>query len=128
MQSSARVVDVRTFSRVRFPVIFYRNSKRQSCLTLDMSRIRNYFQLSEQATDLLSQVFSISVIQKQLQPMLRNRLDYQTLALQYKQMIDDGSCKNWSEVAKHFGVSRAWVTKVLKKSRCFNRESKLIAK
>jgi hypothetical protein len=93
-----------------------------------MSRIRDYFQLSEQAIDLLSQVFSIPVIQKQLQPALRNRLDYQALALQYKQMIDDGSCKNWSEIAKHFGVSRVWVTKVLKKSKYFNSESRQIAK
>lgn len=35
-------------------------------------------------------------------------------AVKYKKLLDSGKVKNRAELAKKFGVSRAWVTKVLK--------------
>jgi hypothetical protein len=41
------------------------------------------------------------------------RLDRYALALQYTELIAAGVCSNQADVARHFGVSRAWVTKIM---------------
>jgi hypothetical protein len=41
-------------------------------------------------------------------------LDRRALAEQYTELIKAGICSNRADVARHFGVSRAWVTKILR--------------
>jgi hypothetical protein len=40
-------------------------------------------------------------------------LDRKAIAEQYTELIKAGVCQNQADVARHFGVSRAWVTKVM---------------
>jgi len=41
------------------------------------------------------------------------RLDRYSLALRYQKLIDQGYVKNQADLARHLGVSRAWITKVM---------------
>ena len=40
-------------------------------------------------------------------------LEYHGLAFQYRRLIDNGTCANTAEVARHMGISRAWASIVL---------------
>ena len=48
----------------------------------------------------------------------RQPIDYAALQQSYRQMIAEGGFASQTELARHLGVSRVWVSKVLKKSRC----------
>jgi hypothetical protein len=43
----------------------------------------------------------------------RMLLDRKAIAEQYTELINAGVCSNQADVARHFGVSRAWVTKIM---------------
>jgi hypothetical protein len=43
----------------------------------------------------------------------RASMDRRTLAYRYKDLIDQGYFRNKADLARHLGVSRAWITKVM---------------
>ena len=45
---------------------------------------------------------------------MRKRIDYVALKSEYEQPLLDGACANKAELARHLGVSRAWVSRKLK--------------
>ena len=42
------------------------------------------------------------------------RIDNVALRAQYEQLLADGTCATKADVARHAGVSRVWVSRVLK--------------
>lgn len=47
-------------------------------------------------------------------PKRPEKINYANLAAKYKNLIESGICKNMAEVARYCGVSRVWVTKVMR--------------
>ncbi len=46
---------------------------------------------------------------------VKSRINYSALAAEYKYKIESGECSNRAELARSIGVSRAWVTKVMRR-------------
>ncbi len=44
---------------------------------------------------------------------VHTRLDRYSLAMRYRELIELGHFKNQADLARHLGVSRAWITKVM---------------
>jgi hypothetical protein len=42
-------------------------------------------------------------------------IDYAEWATEYGRLLANGECKDKADIARRFAVSRAWVTKVMKK-------------
>jgi len=48
---------------------------------------------------------------------MRKKIDYVELKAQYEQLLADGTCAVKADVARHVGVRRVWVSRVLKGMR-----------
>jgi len=44
----------------------------------------------------------------------RAKIDHIALRAQYEQLLADGTCATKADLARHIGVRRAWVSRVLK--------------
>ncbi len=56
----------------------------------------------------------IYVNSKKLEKGKSKRLSREQQAVKYRKLLDSGKVKSRAELARKYGVSRAWVTKVLK--------------
>lgn len=67
--------------------------------------------MSDEEIHRLTKFFTIP---DKLEPArIPERIDRHSLALMYKELIEQGYVKNQADLARHLGVSRAWITKVL---------------
>ena len=114
---SVSASDVQPSLKVKFPIILYKIHKRRSQLTLDIGKIRDYFQLSNATSNQLSQVFGIPKKSQNSATKIRKKPDYNALAIEYQRLIENGTCKARADIARHYGVSCAWVTKVMRHLR-----------
>ena len=65
----------------------------------------------------LTRFFSIP---RKLEPVKTvDKIDRLSLAIRYRELIEQGYVKNQADLARHLGVSRAWITKVMNE---FKRE------
>jgi len=82
--------------------------------TLDVSRIKDFLDISDGCVALLAKIFCLpNYVTRTSLP--KPRLDYRALAGEYRQLLASRTCKDQADIARHFDVSRAWVTKVMKK-------------
>lgn len=81
-------------------------------MAVDVSKLGDYLALAPediyQLTPLLPRP-----LPERARPM-RKRIDYVVLRAQYEQLLLDGTCATKADVARHAGVSRVWVCRVLK--------------
>jgi len=82
-------------------------------LVIDPSRIHNYLDISPEAVKKLTESFVYPKVKEA--PEKRKRLDLEAMTETYREMLDSGEFKNKAALAKHFGVSRAWITKVMRR-------------
>jgi DNA-binding MarR family transcriptional regulator len=67
--------------------------------------------MSDEDIRRLTRFFSIP---RKLEPVkIVAKMDRLSLAIRYRELIDQGYVKNQSDLARHLGVSRAWITKVM---------------
>lgn len=106
--------NVRTpYLRLRLPVIIRRVQRGEANLVVNVAALGEYVDLSPANIDRLAPLISGSLPER-TRPM-RDRIDYVALRTQYEQLLADGTCATKADVARRFGVSRAWVTKVIKR-------------
>lgn len=80
-------------------------------MSVDPNEVKNYLKMNDEGVVRLTRKF---LYPKQVLPLCKRRvLDRRALAEQYQALIDSGVCKNQADVARLFGVSRAWVTKIM---------------
>jgi hypothetical protein len=53
----------------------------------------------------------------QTTPEKRSAIDYDALKQSYRQLLETDPYKSQAELARHLGVSRVWVSRVLKGTR-----------
>jgi hypothetical protein len=67
--------------------------------------------MSDEDIRRLTRFFSIP---RKLEPVKTvTKIDRHSLAIRYRELIDQGYVKNKADLARHLGVSRAWITKVM---------------
>ena len=80
-------------------------------MTVDGPFVSNYFEINDEVIHRLTKFFSIP---RKLEPVkIVAKIDRRSLAIRYRELIDQGCVKNQADLARHLGVSRAWITKVM---------------
>ena len=104
--------DISNIVVIKLPVTTAFTLYGETRLSLDISRIDEYLTLAEEAKDRLAMFLEIP--RKIYIKAPKNRLDYPKLSSEYQNMSNNGGFKSRAELARHLGVSRTWVTKVMK--------------
>ena len=79
---------------------------------MDSERLPEDLSLTDEDIESLSQR---GLVRRRLQkPRLKDRVDYEALRQTYHQMLQSGAFQSRAELARHLGVSRVWVSRVLK--------------
>ncbi len=100
---------------IRLPFRFMNGPYGKRIFTLDTNRIKDFLDISEACVARLAKVFSppnyfLRATQK------KEKIDFRVLATEYHNLMSNGICKDKADVARHLGVSRAWITMVFKKA------------
>lgn len=98
---------------VILPIIVYKITKGERELAIDSTEVQHYLDLPAEAVRRLTRRFQYPKLRSSSQPV-KVPLDRKALAERYAELMSTGVCRNQADVARHFGVSRAWVTKVMK--------------
>ena len=82
---------------------------------LDTQKLEQYLHLSQDSIARLTSKFNDEKFRlKTKKDRVFRKLNRIDLAREYQKMIEDGLYKNKAELARSLGVSRAWITKVMK--------------
>jgi len=94
------------------PVVIRRVRRGEAKLDLNVSKLREYLKLAPTDLDRLTPLLPAPTVKK-LKPS-RMRIDYVTLKAQYERLLSDGTYATKADLARHMGVSRVWVSRMLK--------------
>lgn len=95
------------------PILFIRISRSRLAILIDQARLPYFLDLQQSDIEALAQDhLTTEPVEEKALP---KRIDYQKLAVQYRQMLEDGRFHTRSALARELGVSRAWFSKVLKR-------------
>ncbi len=81
-------------------------------MAVDISKLGEYLALAPKDIYRLTSLLPVPRPEK-ARPM-RTKIDYIALRAQYEQLLLNGTCATRDDVARHLGVSRVWVSRVLK--------------
>jgi hypothetical protein len=84
----------------------------QRLICMDSERLPEVLGLNDEAIQGLLQASLVRV--RPQKPRPKERIDYAALQQTYRRMLADGPYSNQTELARHLGVSRVWVSIVLK--------------
>ena len=119
-KGSATLPNVRTpYLRLRLPIIVRRVQRGEAKLVANTAKLGEYLALAPEELKRLAPLFP-RPLPDSARP-IRKRIDYVALRAQYEQLLADGTCATKADVARHVGVSRVWVSRVL---RGFNRKTR----
>jgi DNA-binding MarR family transcriptional regulator len=96
---------------LELPILVHKFKHGEKLIAVDPTEVHNYLRLDEKAVTRLTKYF----LYPKTPPanLKRIHIDRQALALQYKDMMDQGLFKNQSDLARHLGVSRVWICKIM---------------
>jgi hypothetical protein len=99
--------------RLRLPIIVSRGQSRRNEVFLDVKRLPELSDFDENELARIAKKLgpptSSSITNKQ------EKIDYVHLSQEYQSLIDTGICANFAGVARHLNVSRAWISKVMRR-------------
>ena len=99
------------FFILKIPVNIENLLYREKKLTVDGPFVSEYLMMSDEDIQRLTRFFSIP---RRLEPVKTvAKMDRLSLAIRYRELIRQGYIKNQADLARHLGVSRAWITKVM---------------
>jgi phenylalanyl-tRNA synthetase beta subunit len=93
----------------------HNSQKGRKYLVIDPARIKSYLDLPPSTIQNLTSSFLYP--KQEAKKTIRQKIDMIALQEIYNNMLSDGSFKNRAALAKHFGVSRAWISTVLNRSK-----------
>jgi len=103
-------------------VVFAHQDKGAKHVLIDRERLGCFLQLDQAEVQALDGSQLLSPI-----PILgtpRPRIDYQKLATEYSRLLSSGAFATKAALARHLGVSRAWVTRNVNSIRTARPEDK----
>ena len=80
-------------------------------LAVDPSEVQKYLHLDDNAVIRLTKHFLYPKVPAA--SLKRIHIDRQALALQYREMLQQRLFNNQADLARHLGVSRVWITKIM---------------
>jgi hypothetical protein len=114
-KGSARFTDVCPLFRLRLPFVFIRMPHGKLHFTLDIDRITDFLDITPMCVERLRRHFGPKQTPCSIKVEKKEPVDYGQLAAYHQKLIDSRGCRNRADVARRFGKSRVWVTKVMKK-------------
>jgi len=92
------------------PVIIKNGRSGRKKITINVKQIKHYLPLNADGISRLTKYFDIEnydILNNKI-----NRISRLELAKEYQQLLLKGNFSNKADLARHLGVSRAWITKV----------------
>jgi len=103
------------FVLLRMPIKIHLFQRGLQGICMDPSRLPELLGLCDQDIERLRQA-GLAHLQPPT-PQPKKRIDYVTLPRAYARMLAEGPFSSQTELARHLGVSRVWVSRVLKEIR-----------
>jgi hypothetical protein len=100
------------FVLLKIPVEIHNLGHGQRLICMESDRLRQESGLNEEAIGCLVQAGLVRLRPQKLRP--KPRIDYAALQQTYARMLTDGGFATQADLPRHLGVSRAWVSRVLK--------------
>ena len=100
------------FVLVEIPIEIHNLGHGQRLICMDSERLPQELGLNEQAIGSLVQAGLVRL--RPQKPRPTPRIDYAVLQQTYRRMIADDGFVSQADLARHLGVSRVWVSRVLK--------------
>ena len=97
---------------VKLPIILQSNRHGQKIAAIDPMEVSKYLDLDKESIDRLTKRFFY--VPAQSRKERRKPIDRVALAEQWRTLIASGAAKNKADLARKFGVSRAWISKVMR--------------
>ena len=100
------------FVLIKIPVEIHNLDHGQQLTSMGSERLPEELGLDEQDIDSLSQAGLVR--RRPQKPRPKEWIDYEALQQTYARMLTDGGFANQADLARHLGVSRVWLSRVLK--------------
>ena len=97
---------------LRIPIEIHLFERGLQGICMDPGRLKELLGLSDQDIEHLRQARLVHLPPPTPQAM--ERIDYSALQLTYSRLLVEGPFSTQTELARHLGVSRVWVSRVLK--------------
>jgi hypothetical protein len=97
---------------LRIPVEIINSARGGKVFSMHRERLQEFLGLSEGDTSRLSDCGLI--IPRREMPSQKPKIDYEKLARSYRETMDRMQFVSHSDLARHLGVSRVWVSRVIK--------------
>jgi hypothetical protein len=81
-------------------------------MAIDPFEVSNYLDLDAEAIQRLTKRFFYRT--PKVDPQRKKSIDRAALAEEWKSMLDSGTALSRADIARKLGVSRAWVSKVMR--------------
>ena len=98
---------------IEIPIKFVNSHKNAKHIVIDRDRLSYYLDLRE--TDVETLVAAGLMPKEAKKKTPTRRINYAELAREYQRRIDSGGFSSRASMARSLGVSRAWISKVLKR-------------
>ena len=103
--------DVATFIKLKIPVIFQKRKHGENKIHIDVKQFTKELPISSSLAERLTDSFGLPI--KHNLREKREPIDRIELAKTYSKLMENGTFKTKAELARHLGVSRAWITIVM---------------
>jgi hypothetical protein len=100
------------FILVKIPIEIQRLEHGHRFICMDSDRLPQELGLNEEAIGCLLQAGLVRL--RPQKPRPKSRIDYAALQQTCSRLLTDGSFVTQADLARHLGVSRVWVSRVLK--------------
>jgi len=100
------------FVLVEIPIEIHNLGHGQRLICMDSDRLPQELGLNDEAIGSLVQGGLVRL--RPQKPRPKKRIDYEALQQTYRRMLAEGRFSTQTELASHLGVSRIWVSRVLK--------------
>ncbi|MGA2624741.1 MAG: hypothetical protein ABSF91_12855 [Bacteroidota bacterium] len=100
--------------KLEIPILFSRIFESRIAILIDRARLPYFLDLQQSDLDALTKDHLITEpVEEKMPP---KRINYQQLALQYTQMLDNEQFPSRSAMARELGVSHAWISMVMNRT------------
>jgi hypothetical protein len=111
---SVRVTDVHQLLRLRWPYVSKRLPRGKLYVTLDVDRLPSFLDVTPECISRLRSPFCPPVISAESLHKRKIPIDCASLPQTYRRMLADGGFLTQTELARHWGASRVWGSRILK--------------
>jgi len=108
-------LDNSNYVLLKIPIEIHNLGHGQRLICMDSERLPEELGLNEEAIGSLVQGGLVRL--RPQKPRPKKRIDYEALQQTYRRMLAEGGFASQTELARHLGVSRVWVSIVLRGNR-----------